>query len=484
MGKKSNYELLGKLKRLDNLPSNEVKQGLDGLRMTFSEWQSFTNEDLGYFMYGQIKVYKQKFEDKVDISYEEYLKMQHLPITREFPRESNIARRERQRGVISEDELSTLEEIEVVWENVRAKYNPVKEVIRATKEARDVFEYDTTSDKLPIGIEEVKRSISQLKKSTRYIDESRELDEECLELEDELIKAMEEGLKVLEELQNSTDLSVDEFMNKFGLNKEEINAYFKERMEMAAEGKSNAHFIHANEGRGFKLNEEGKLEIIDESKAKDLIARAFFSEKVLGGQIETLEKAEKYRMLTEYLPERPEYSVGIKEVEVLLEEIENSGNTAIANWMIENPKRISEMRSALEDKGMIVDLDDIISDLSTELENYYNDDSEQEYDKDRMKKISEFIDRMNYVPEEEYVEEYGEEVGDEYTESSTGEYGEDSEESISELMKKVADNDRIIADNDEKIRQALKARILSQQQEIEAQEREIAQLRGEKSNEK
>lgn len=100
-----------------------------------------------------------------------------------------------------------------------------------------------------------------------------------------------------------------------------------------------------------------------------------------------------------------------------------------------------------------------------------------------MKKISEFIDRMNYVPEE-YVEEYGEEVGDEYTGHSPEEYGEGSEESISELMKKVADNDRIIADNDEKIRQALKDKILKQQQQIEAQETEIAQLRGEKSNEK
>ena len=485
MGKRSNYELLGKLQRLDNLPSKEVKQGLEGLRLKFSEWQRFTNEDLGYFYHSQKEGYgyRQKFEDKVDISYEEYLKMQHLPITREFPREANIARRERQRGVMPEDEVLTLEEIEAVWENVRAKYDPVQEVIRSAKEARDAFEYYTTSDKLPIGIEEVKRSISQLKKSTRYIDESKQLDEECLFFEDDLIYAMEEGLSVLEKLQDSTDLSVEEFIMKFDLSKEEVNAYFKNRMEIAAEGKSNASSIKANEGRGFKLNEEGKLEIVDESKAKDLIANVFITDKVLGGAIDVLGRVKEYESLTQYLPERPENSVGTKELDALLDEIENSGNTAIANWMIENPTRMNAMLSDLENKGIVVDLDGIISDLSTELENYYNDDSEQEYDRVRMKKISEFVDRMNYVPEE-YGEEYVEEVGEEYAENSTGEYGEDSEETVAELMKKVADNDRIITDNDEKIRQALKARILSQQQEIEAQEKEIAQLRGEKSNEK
>lgn len=468
MGKRSNYELLGKLQRLDKLPSNEVKQGLDGLRMTFSEWQSFTNEDLGYFMYGQIKGYKQKFEDKVDISYEEYLEMQHLPITRELPRESNIARRERQRGVMSEDEVSTLEEIEALWENVRAKYDPVQEVIRSAKEASDMFMYYTSSDRLPVGIEEVKRSISQLKKSTRYIDASKELDEECLAFEDELVKAMEEGLSVLEKLQNSTDLSVEEFMMKFGLDKEEVDAYFKNRMEMAAEGKDNAPFIKAEEGRGFRLNEEGKLEIVDESKAKDLIADVFVTGKVLDGAIDVLGSAKKYERLTQYLPERPKYSVGIKEVEALIKEIDDLGDVAVADWMIENPKRINAMQMALQENGIGIDYESMVANLSIELENYYNDDSEQVYNKDRMKKISEFIYRMNYVPEEEYVEEYG----------------EDSEESISELMKQVVENDKRIADNDEKIRQALKDKILKQQQQIEAQEAEITQLRGEKSNEK
>lgn len=498
MEKTSIYKLLGILRRLNNLPSKEVKQELDGLDLKFSEWQILTNEDLGYFMYGQIHGYKQKFEDKVDISYEEYLEMQHLPITREMPRESNIARRERQRRehykvgiedgkysekqlhVMTEDEISTLEEIESLWENVRAKYDPVQEVIRSAKEAGDVFEYGTTSNRLPSSISEVKRSISQLKKSTRYIDESRELDEECLDFEEDLIKAMEEGLRVLEELQSSDELSVDEFINKFGLNKEEINDYFKKRMETAALGKSGAPFIKANEGRGFKLNEEGELEIIDESKAKDLIVDAFFAEKVLGDSINTLGRAEKYKMLTQYLPERPENSVGTKEVEGLIEEIGKSGNLAIANWMIENQKRISAMLSALEDKGIIVDLNDIIRDLSTELGDSYEDDPE--YDEDRLQKIAEFI-RMNYVPKE-YVGEYGEESRDEYTENSEEEYGESSEESIAELTKRVADNDKKIADNDKKIRQALKDRILSQQQVIEKQEREIAQLRGEMSNEK
>lgn len=496
MAKRSSYELLGILRKIDSLPSKDVKESLDGLRMKFSEWSHLTNERFaGYdardFTSKQLKM----FEDKEDISYEQYLevktKCKRFMELSDASNRAKIARGRRQYflkdiqdgkytekelQVMSEEEVSTLEEIETLWENVRAKYDPVQEVVKSAKKAQDMLYYGTASDKLPFSIAEVKRNITQLKKATGYIDESKVLDEDCLEFEDVLVRAMEEGLRGLETLQSSTDLSVDEFIMELGLNREEINAYFKKRMEMAAEGKSNAPSIKANEGRGFKLNEEGELEIINDSKAKDLIADVFVTEKVLDGPIDVLGRADKYKMLTQYLSVRPEYSVGTKEVERLIEEIDNFGDAAVANWMIENPKRINAMQTALQENGIDIDYDSMMANLSTELESYYNDELDEDldyiFDKDRFKKIATFLDRMNYPPREEYDESYIDEPV------------EKTEETVDELMQRVADNDKKIADNNERIRQALKEKIISQQQEIDAQEEEIAQLRGEKSNEK
>ena len=523
MAQRSSYELLGILKRMNNLPSKDVKQSLDNLGMRFSDWANLTNERLAGFDARDFSSKQlQMYEDKVNITYEQYLEIKaKCKRFMELSDDSNrakVARGRRQYflkdiqdgkyteeelGVMSEDEVSTLEEIEELWEDVRAKYDPVQEVIRSAQKAKDMFEYGTSSDKLPFSIAEVKRNISQLKKATRYLDESKILDDKCLEFEDVLTKAMQDGLRSLETLKSSGDLSVDEFITELGLDKEEVNSYFTKRMEKAKLGKSDAPSIMARDGKGFRINENGELEIIDEGKAKDLIADAFVADKVLDEPIEVLDRAEKYSTLTHFLDNRPAYSVGTKEVETLIEEVSNFGETAIADWMIENPNKFSAMRSALEEKGIKVDINTLMHDLSDELQNPY-EDPDYGFDEERLAKIAKFLDRMNYPSyEEEYVEEnddldidqFGESIipdASQTTKPKATEIDEEliqwlnsgSEKTVPELMQKVADNNKKIADNEKTIKQALVDKLISQQETIDAQQEEIAQLRGEKINEK
>ncbi len=508
MAQRSSYEILAILRRMNNLPSKDVKQSLDNLVMKFSDWANLTNERLAGFDSRDFTDEElQIYNDKLNTTYQEYLEIkakckQFMQLSDE-PNRAKVARGRRQYflkdiqngeyteqelGVMSEDEVSTLEEIERLWEDVRAKYDPVQEVIRSSQKAMDVFEYGATSDRLSFSIAEVKRDINQLKKATRYLDESKVLDDECLDFERVLTKAMQEGLQVLETLQSSSDLSVDEFITELGLNKEEVNSYFKKRMERAAIGESDAPFIMAREGKGFRLDENGNIEIIDESNAKDLIADDFVAEKVLEEPMEVLERAEKYRMLTHYLSNRPEYSVGNKTLEALIEEINDFGEIAIADWMIENPDKFRVMKSALEERGIKVDDDDLRKKLSNELQESYNHE--------RGAKISDFLDR--YLSYEEEYEEENDELEEsiradeeELAKETTAEITEDllqeenaESETVSELKQKIANNNEEIANNEKAIRQALKDRILSQEEIIDAQKQEIAQLRGEMTNEK
>mgnify|MGYP003311255974 CR=1 FL=1 len=82
--------ILDELKEINNLPINEVKKKIDTMTMKFSEWESFTNETPSYYSsYREKKEIQNMLNDKTYITYEEFNKLKHMPISREFPKEAS-----------------------------------------------------------------------------------------------------------------------------------------------------------------------------------------------------------------------------------------------------------------------------------------------------------------------------------------------------------------------------------------------------------
>lgn len=277
---KSNKELLTILRRLNELPVGELKVELDySLLLKFDEWQRLTNEDLGFFVNYKrdAEEYVDKFENKTSITYDEYKKMQNLSITRELVGEPNIAKRAKKMEIAPE-EIAELEEIEELWNNVRIKYDPIEEIKRLSHEVYNAL-YCCSLENVDDEIANVLNSINSLQRVGQYINEKYDKSQKYTDFESKVSGAMQQALGHLKTLKKSQELSVEEFMQELGLDSEEITQHYKDRLKLA-EGRLSARtvFIKQKEGKAFKLNDNGDLEIIDESRAKSIIVSDFFSE--------------------------------------------------------------------------------------------------------------------------------------------------------------------------------------------------------------
>ena len=71
---KKDIEILNILRGTNELPAREVKEKVDSMRMTFSDWEKFTNHRIaGYDARDLTKRQLTIIEDKASISYDEYL---------------------------------------------------------------------------------------------------------------------------------------------------------------------------------------------------------------------------------------------------------------------------------------------------------------------------------------------------------------------------------------------------------------------------
>lgn len=534
---KKDIEILNILRRTNELPAREVKENVDSMRMTFSDWEKFTNHRIaGYDARDLTKRQLTIIEDKASISYDEYLAVRascHRYM--ELSDNSNRAKMARGRkdtmqkeieaGEISaesvqlppEEEVQMLEEIERLWREVRTKYDPVMEISRISNNTIDILEYGTSSDRLDYSIRTLKENMEGFQSATTLVGELYEKNQECLDLDFELITAMAQGLRGLETLQGSENLSVDAFMQMLALNSEEVLAHFKGRMELAAKSPSARPSIMANEGKAFRINDEGKLEIIDPKRAKDEIADVYFADSFAKEPIGTLARGSSYKQLTQNLPERKKLSND--EISRLMGVVDQPFE--IINWMVKNPHRVFEMIEALSSQGVQLDMDSIISDMQDEVDDPYFD-PDYDIDDDRIATLQQILDQFvdRDLENDEYdehdedffrelyeMEEAEKHRDDDYEAPYINESGEiirpgatepqnipqtnvdeellkwldsGSPKTTEDLKKQILDNEATIAGNEETIKAELLNTILRQQRKIAEQEAEIKGLRSQK----
>lgn len=529
--KKSN-EILIMLRRFNELPVREVKEEVDSVRMTFEDWEQFTNHRIaGYDARDFGKRQLAMLENKTNITYSEYLSVRaSCKSYMRLSDNSNRARLARGRrealkkqvesGEIteeqiqmpSEEELQMLEEIERQWNDVRLKYDPAQEIESISHDAMNILEYVSTGDRLEYSIRAMKEDMENLQKATRYMGELYDRTPESSDLDFSLSVAMGQGLRGLETLQASENLSVEEFMQMLGLDSEEVLKHFKGRMELAEKSPSARPSIMANEGKAFRLNDDGQLEITDARRANGEIADVYFAESLAKDAISTLSKGLRYGYLAKRLPERK--SLSSDEIARLMSVVDQPDE--IINWMVKYPNRVSEMQSALNSQGVELDMDSLISDMQYEVDNPYFD-PDYGIDDERIEALQQILDQLvdrdleeEYDPEYDqyfqelyemeeadkhkgdgYINEFGEiirpgasepqpaqtpSVDDELLQWLNG----GSQQSTEELRKQVSSNEATIAGNDETIKAELLNTILRQQKRIAEQEAEISQLRGQK----
>lgn len=498
---RSNQDILEILKRVNGLPVEDVKEEIDSLKMSFSEWSNLTNQRFAGYNERDCKRYElSMLQDKVDISYEEFLQVSRL--CKRFIHRTGLSDRakdERARSEMinegfakeeelggkpfSEEDLQILDEIAYQWDDVRAKYDPAKEVERISQHIQGFLRYDASvsSEYQAYIIEEMKRSEELLKKCFGYIDDTREKNDATMSIESELLSAMQDGRKAFETLQQFQGSEISEFyrfMEENGVSQVDIEQFYKKRF--TGMQPSSRAFIMAREGKGFRLNDSGELEVVDEQTAKDLIARDFFpTSSVAQTSITQLEQGRKYIELTNSLPIKNPDRLTVKEINELMQ----FDQIDLKYWMVDNPSKINQALTALRLRGQNIDWTEIQDELIDELENpkgYFEDEMEEEYYKS---KVEQALSAMGYdvtARDEDFQgENYGE--SEDYVEQEDVPQPDDlSSLSVEELMQRINSNNITIANNEQAIKQALIQKILGQQQQIAEQTAEIDRLKSQK----
>lgn len=498
---KSKQEILEILKGLNSLPVGDVKAVMDSLEMKFSDWATLTNQRFsGYFdTRGMLNYQISMIQDKDNITYEEFLKVSKFGRVEGvvgLDNNSNTAKHERAKRkdflqgipaeelggrVLTEEEVQILEQIETQWDDARAKYNPVIEVERVMEDVRDTLTFEAPSQQLlPIYIEYMKKNMGQLKKSFAYIDDTRSKSISSTRYENELLSAMQEGIKAFETLQQSQGLGLSEFykfMEENGVAQADIEQYYKSRL--AGMKPDSKPFIMAREGKGFRLNDNGELEIADEQSAKDLIAIDFFRESAtVKSIIAKLEQGREYVQLTDSLPSKNLDGLTQSDIQELMQ----ADSIDIKYWMVDNPNKIQKGLITSRIFGNDIDWTEIQDELIDELKNprgYFEDEMEEEYYKS---KVEQALSAMGYdvtAREEDFQGESYDEPED-YLEQEELQTDDLSALSVEELIQRINSNNINIANNEQVIKQALIQKILGQQQQIAEQTAEIDRLKSQK----
>ena len=499
---KSKQDILEILKGLNSLPAGDVQEVLDSLDMKFSDWATLTNQRFGgYIETRDFKDYQlSMLQDKMDISYEEFLEVSSLCNRyAEITGFSNTAKHERGKReallqgvpaeeiagrVLTEEEVQTLEQIENQWNDVRAKYVPFKEVERVTKNAQDILRFNVpSSQKLETLLEELKVSMGQLKKSFDCIDETKQKNGAITRVESELLSAMQEGITAFETLQGLDLTELYSFMEENGVAKTDIEQHYKSRFTgMKPDSRA---FVMAREGKGFRLNDDGELEVVDEQSAKDLIARDFFATSVTAKAIAKLEQGREYRQLTGSLPSKNLNRLTQSEIQELMQ----ADSIDIKYWMVDNPSKIQKALIATRILGKDIDWVEIQDELIGDLENLdrYSYDADEVDDEYYKSKIEQALSAMGYdvtAREEDFQgESYGEPEDyqpEEYVEQEEPQTDDLSALSVEELIQRINSNNLTITNNEQAIKQALIQKILGQQQQIAEQTAEIDRLKSQK----
>ena len=492
---KSNQEILEILKSLNGLPVEDVQEVLDSLDMTFVEWAIFTNQKFEPYSNSKASTdrteefYLRLFQGEMDISYEEFLQYSKLRGKyADITGLSNNAKQERAKRVaflqgvpeeekedrvLTEEEVQTLEQIETEWNDVRAKYDPVKEVERATKYARDLLRFnEPLSQDSAVSLEEMKKCEKQLRTCFDCIGIKKEKNQGVIRVESELLDAMQEGIQVYETLQQFRDLELSEFykfMGENGVAQADIEQHYKNRFTgMRPDSKP---FIMARDGKGFRLNDNGELEVVDEQVAKNLIATDFYPASHTVSSIDKLEQGRTYRQLTESLPSKNLDRL----TQMDIQELMDGDSREIQYWMMNNPRKVQSGLVASKILGKDIDWTKIQEQLIADLKDpgYFEDPLEEEAYISQVKEVL-FVTGYDLIEvlarDEESTEEQEE----------TPQADDLSTLSVEELMQRIESNNITIANNEQSIKQALIQKILGQQKQIAEQTAEIDRLNGQK----
>lgn len=217
-------QIIEELKRLNNLPIEQIESELSKLRMYHEDWQDFTNTTVN-MTYVAVPNPRdsEMLQNKEYMSYEDYIRLSEYRQIRVPGRADYMKRQFEQGEKISKEEVEQAQQIKELWEELELKKSPIKEISEYTDCIENTvydMEYfigeksETEMEEwLKNNIDILNEQMAIIQKCFGYVKEKYGDSEKVNEVQNNLIKSLNNGIGILVGRKNGEPKFSDEALD-------------------------------------------------------------------------------------------------------------------------------------------------------------------------------------------------------------------------------------------------------------------------------